>query len=140
MIEAQLVPNPGFFPGCCVFCMSQTGPIIDTRVERPALGRLYVCKRCVKQAAVLYGFAKGKRLDQLEHASRELEQAEKDISDRNEWVAERDDKIRALVEQLRQREEALEEALGEVKRLEHLAHDVFGAARDLAMNAAEAGS
>jgi hypothetical protein len=43
MRELGLVPAPIFAPGCCFICGGNYGPMIDTRVDIPGDGRMYIC-------------------------------------------------------------------------------------------------
>jgi len=43
MREPALVPSPIFAPGCCMICGGSYGAMIDTRVDIPGDGRMYIC-------------------------------------------------------------------------------------------------
>jgi hypothetical protein len=43
MRELGLVPAPIFAPGHCMICGGSYGPMIDTRVDIPGDGRMYIC-------------------------------------------------------------------------------------------------
>jgi hypothetical protein len=43
MREPALVPSPIFAPGHCMICGGNYGPMIDTRVDIPGDGRMYIC-------------------------------------------------------------------------------------------------
>jgi hypothetical protein len=43
MREPTLVPSAIFSPGCCMVCGGSYGPMIDTRVDIPGDGRMYIC-------------------------------------------------------------------------------------------------
>ena len=80
MREFELIPAPVGVPWGCFVCQSATGPLVDTQTEHQAIGRIYLCKLCARRAARLYGFAPGKKLDELADASTSLglKQAEVD--------------------------------------------------------------
>ena len=43
MREIGLVPGPIFAPGSCMICGGSYGEMIDTRVDIPGDGRMYIC-------------------------------------------------------------------------------------------------
>jgi hypothetical protein len=43
MREPDLVPSAIFAPGHCMVCGGNYGPMIDTRVDIPGDGRMYIC-------------------------------------------------------------------------------------------------
>ena len=88
MIEYMLVETATIFPMTCV-CGSAKGPLVDTMIENP-VGRVYLCKLCARRAARLYGFAPGKRLDELADAETTLQAKEDEIA-----------KLVAAIEELR---------------------------------------
>ena len=124
MLEFVVVDHAEGFPQKCVSCDSQVGPFVLTHRQLNPWGTVYVCKRCSKTCARLFGFAPGKRLDVLENASTELETAQKEVAtyrarlakslDESElWIArwesatdelkQRDGRIAQLEERLRER-------------------------------------
>jgi len=72
MLEPMVVDHPSQFPTNCIGCTSQTGPMLDTHREIDGYGRIYVCSRCAKNHARIFGFVDGKRLDELEAAADSL--------------------------------------------------------------------
>ena len=48
-MDFSRVEHPVFAPSACL-CGSADGPLIDTRMEKPAVGRVYLCHRCVHTA------------------------------------------------------------------------------------------
>jgi hypothetical protein len=40
-----LVSHPAFAPGHCMICGGNVGPMIDTAVDIPGDGRMYICTR-----------------------------------------------------------------------------------------------
>ena len=65
--------------------MGSKGPFVDTHREL-STGHVYVCQVCAKTIARIFGFADGKKLDELEGAAKA--------------VAERDREIESLSDQL----------------------------------------
>lgn len=79
MIEFIAIESPVHFPQACVACGSQKGPIADTHRDLPGYGHVYVCESCAKTFARIFGYADGKRLDELENASKLVVERERDI-------------------------------------------------------------
>src|SRR5215831_20063489 len=83
----------------CV-CGSQKGPIVDTYMDKPGYGRVYLCRLCTTRSARALGLVKGEEMERLQKAADELAQAEKEVTDRQALIeqltrslAERDQKI-----------------------------------------------
>jgi hypothetical protein len=76
MSEYHVVPTATYSPTNCFFCLEYEGPFIDTNVEAPGVGHIYICgpteKRpgCIGQMAALFGLPS---LEQKEMAKVELE-------------------------------------------------------------------
>jgi septal ring factor EnvC (AmiA/AmiB activator) len=82
------VEAPTLAPHGCIICQSTKAPLIDTRRTIADQYRIYICKLCAKQIALLFGFAKGAELDRLmevaaviEEKEKELRQAQKNVTD-----------------------------------------------------------
>jgi hypothetical protein len=54
VIEYELVETPAVYPAAC-FCGRPHGPAADTFVERFG-ERIYVCDKCVRRLALLFGY------------------------------------------------------------------------------------
>lgn len=79
MKAALLVERPFLFPGRCAFCGRSNGPMIDTQLEDPGLGHVYVCTEvCLPAWAALIGLENvaelQARLDEQTGRNAELEQ------------------------------------------------------------------
>ncbi len=61
MRQFQLREDYPAFPGKCR-CGSQASPAVDTLIN-DAIGRVYLCPRCVAQAAGLHGLVPGEMAD-----------------------------------------------------------------------------
>ena len=56
MRELTIVPGPVFAPGCCMVCGGNQGPMLDTGVDIPGDGRMYLCVRtCLRIAFAQVG-------------------------------------------------------------------------------------
>ena len=54
MLHPNRVPNAMFSPGTCMICGGNEGEMIDTGVDIPADGRMYLCIRyCAPRIAAL---------------------------------------------------------------------------------------
>src|SRR6266496_2041770 len=87
--NATMVEAPILWPTRCATCPSQKGPMLDTGNEYPTpggIGRLYLCRQCLRHGARLAGFSKGKEMDRLVNAAEELEALGKDISFKEEMI------------------------------------------------------
>lgn len=113
MLEYQLVDSPAVFPSACV-CGSAKGPMVDTFLEMGGM-RVYLCRSCVRRSAILYGLAKGEKMDELIAASEGLERAQLEIDARNEKLAKQGEKIAELSRQMNAMRDDLETAQGEVQ-------------------------
>ena len=87
MIDFIAVEFPAIFPQACVACTSQKGPIADTHRDLPGYGHVYVCERCAKSFARIFGYSDGKRLDELENASKLVVERERDLAKMSEALA-----------------------------------------------------
>lgn len=86
MLEPIIVDHPEVFPSTCAACGTQTGPMLDTHRELANL-RVYVCRRCSKNHARIFGFAKGERLDELENAAASVAELVNEIASLSEQLA-----------------------------------------------------
>jgi len=121
--NAKLVDAPTLWPTKCGLCPSQKGPMLDTAVEYPSpgnVGRIYVCRTCAKQISTIYGFAKGKEMERLEHAAENLEALEKEVSYRDTMI---NDLIKQVEEQrktLTAQEAVIESKEGQLSGLRNI--------------------
>src|SRR6266576_6230841 len=104
------------FPFRCVSCLN-AHEVLDTFVEVPAWGRVFICKQCVRTGARMYGFSKGKEQDRLETASVELAEMAKE---RDKYLSQRDDLGQNLLKEVTDHEATLEEATRLRGRVEQL--------------------
>jgi len=118
------------FPSMCL-CGSQKGPIVDTYMDKPGYGRVYLCRLCVTRAARAFGLVKGDEMERLQKAADGLAQAEKEIADRQALVekltkslAERDQKIQG-------QSSYIETLTKDVTQMRHLAGLVASTAREM---------
>jgi hypothetical protein len=118
------------FPSMCL-CGSQKGPIVDTYMDKPGYGRIYLCRLCVTRAARAFGLVKGDEQTRLMNVADEIAQAEKEISDRQKLVekltrslAERDQKIQG-------QSAYIETLTADVTQMRHLAGLVATTAKEM---------
>jgi len=80
MIEPQIVETAAMYPMHCAGCTNVYGPFVDFERETHA-GRIYLCRKCARTAARLFGFSKGRKLEELSNAAESLESAQALIAD-----------------------------------------------------------
>lgn len=130
MREPMLVDHAPHVPCACCICTNQTGPFADMFFEDRA-GRKYVCKRCARSVSRLFGFAPGKRLDELSEAASLVEGKDREIEAAQDLIRE----LNAQVEEGRVAasgvEDELELALEREKTREHLIESLVQTALQL---------
>ena len=118
------------FPSMCV-CGSQKPPIVDTFMDKPGYGRVYLCRLCTTRAARTLGLVKGDEHTRLANVQDLLTQAESEVSERDRLIekmtktgAERDQTIanqRGYIDTLQ----------AEISQMRHLASLVATNAREM---------
>jgi len=130
MNESAIVPAPVVFPGMCL-CGAQTTPILDTFMEKPGTGRIYLCKRCSLAVARAWGFAEGEELDKLRDARGELDRAEASMAKQAERAAKYEAEIAELKREKAALVEERDQALNEAEQLKHIARAIDASAKEL---------
>ena len=82
MYDWQKVEGATLFPYHCVSCLNQRD-VLDTNVDLPQWGHVYVCKVCARTSARIFGFSKGKEQDKLANAAEVVEELEKLVEETN---------------------------------------------------------
>lgn len=54
-VRFPVVEAAKLMPGACFTCRSHRGPFIDTQIDKPIQGRIYLCVLCVKEMARMFG-------------------------------------------------------------------------------------
>jgi hypothetical protein len=118
------------FPGMCL-CGSQKGPMVDTFMDKPGYGRVYLCRLCTSRAARALGLVKGDEHTRLGNIQDLLEQAESEVSERDLLIkkmtktgAERDLTIASL-------RSYIDTLQAEISQMRHLASLVATNAREM---------
>ena len=118
------------FPSMCL-CGSQKGPMVDTYMDKPGYGRIYLCRLCATRAARAFGLVKGDEHTRLLEAADELAQAEKEVADRQGLIekltrslADRDQKIQGQTAYI-------ETLTNDVTQMRHLAGLVASTAKEM---------
>jgi hypothetical protein len=93
------------FPFRCVACVNAKD-VLDTFVEVPGWGRVFICKNCARTAAREFGFSRGKEQERLSNAAEVLAEAEKE---RNKYKQQRDDLGQNLLQEVTAHEITTEE-------------------------------
>lgn len=80
MSEFNRVASATYSPTRCALCITHEGPFIDTHIEWPAYGHVYICGGCVKQMANQFEMVDGsllaETLVELDLATQKIEQLE----------------------------------------------------------------
>lgn len=126
MLDPVKVDVPVFFPGCCAFCGSQTGPLVDTHVEDALNRRLYVCASCVGSHARTLGLMKGKEQASLLSARRHESELEKHLE---QITAERNARQEELTTQRNVNAELVDTVEWQKERIKQLEHTIRGEAK-----------
>lgn len=50
-----VIESPQRLPGSCLACSGSKGPFIDTGIQKPALGHVYLCSNCILEMARMLG-------------------------------------------------------------------------------------
>ena len=118
------------FPGMCV-CGSQKGPIVDTYLDLPGYGRVYLCRPCTTSAARALGLVKGDEHTRLANVADEIAQMESEVSERQKLIekltkslAEKDQKITGQLAYI-------ETLTSDVTQMRHLAGLVASTAKEM---------
>jgi hypothetical protein len=130
MLEFEVVDHASIFPMNCAVCQSQKPPFIDTFSENP-VGRIYLCKSCARRAARQFGFAPGKRLDELADASTALEAKQAEVAALLEEITALRMENGAERAALKSLKAQLDHASGTRQQIEHLAATLERGAREL---------
>jgi len=121
MPEFAIVDRPVLFPAACEACGGVTGRMLDTGAERPGFGgpgagvHVYICLSCLRKGAVLAGYVKGERADELDAAADRLGDAEKERDEANDAATK-------LANELTKKQQELIVANAELERLRELEH------------------
>jgi len=118
------------FPSMCL-CGSQSPPVVDTFMDKPGYGRVYLCRMCTTRAARALGLVKGDEHTRLANIQDLLGQAETEIGERDRLIekmtktgAERDLTIGSL-------RSYIETLQAEISQMRHLASLVATNAREM---------
>jgi hypothetical protein len=118
------------FPSMCL-CGSQSPPVVDTFMDKPGYGRVYLCRLCTTRAARALGLVKGDEHTRLGNIQDLLAHAEGEIGERDRLIekmtktgAERDLTIGSL-------RSYIETLQAEISQMRHLASLVATNAREM---------
>lgn len=126
----MLVDHAPHIPCACCICTNQTGPFADTFFEDRA-GRKYVCKRCAKSVARLFGFAPGERMDELSEAASLVEGKDREIEAAQDLIRELNAQLEEGKRAAAGVEDELELALERERTREHLIESLVQTALQL---------
>ena len=118
------------FPSMCL-CGSQKGPIVDTYMDLPGYGRVYLCRLCTSRAARAFGFVKGDEHTRLENVADELAQAEKEVTDRQKLIEKLTKSLAEKDQKIQGQQSYIETLTSDVTQMRHLAGLVASTAREM---------
>jgi hypothetical protein len=118
------------FPAMCI-CGSQKGPTLDSFLDLPGYGRVYLCRLCVTRAARAFGLVKGAEQTRLLEAADELAQSASLLEESQALterltrsLAERDQKIAGQLVYI-------ETLTNDISQMRHLAGTVAATAKEM---------
>src|SRR5215471_8241027 len=117
------------FPSMCL-CGSQKGPIVDTYMDKPGYGRVYLCRLCTTRAARALGLVKGAEMERLEKAADELAQAEKEVSERQALIEKLTKSLAEKEQKISGQQSYIETLSNDVTQMRHLAGLVASTAKE----------
>lgn len=129
MREPMVVDRAVMAPNACK-CGNTQGPLLDTFFE-DRVGRVYVCKRCARMYARAFGFAPGKRMDELNEASALVEVKDAEIARLVATIEEVRIEAGAERRTVKELRERLEYANGVMQSTRHLATSIEQSAHEL---------
>jgi hypothetical protein len=118
------------FPSMCL-CGSQRGPIVDTFMDKPGYGRVYLCRLCTSRAARALGLIKGDEHTRLFNVADELEQAGKEISDRQKLIEKLTKSLAEKEQKISGQQSYIETLTSDVTQMRHLAGLVASTAKEM---------
>jgi len=118
------------FPSMCL-CGSQKGPIVDTYMDKPGYGRVYLCRLCGTRVARAFGLVKGDEMTRLQKAADELAQAEKEVSDRQRLIEKLTKSLADKDQKIQGQTSYIETLTADVTQMRHLAGLVASTAKEM---------
>lgn len=109
MPEFEYKERPVYSPTSCALCGNSDVPVIDTKVERDVIGRIYICstppgstnRGCAEQMAYLLGWAHPEEhrslLDEFADLSEQNEQLATELSNMDQPLVVYEGDLRAIV-------------------------------------------
>jgi hypothetical protein len=97
--------------------MGSKGPFVDTHRELQT-GHVYVCQVCAKTIARIFGFADGKKLDELEGAAKAVSERDREIASLTEQLNDQVTIVTEFTAKDREQAQELESLHARVSQLE----------------------
>lgn len=132
MLDPILVETAILSPYSCVQCMGSIGPMLDTHIELPGHGRVYLCKTCLVRDSGVIGLSKGKRMNELLNLDKTLSKVEADVRERDELIVGLRDTVQAQSGTIDRLEKALRDSVNREQTRVHMIEQLAGNLRDLA--------
>lgn len=57
-VRFPIVEIAKVLPGACLLCKNHNGPFVDTNIDKPMFGRVYICMDCVTEIAGQFGLTR----------------------------------------------------------------------------------
>lgn len=124
------------FPQACV-CGSQKGPIVATGLTYrvgtgpEAFGHVYLCRLCVKRAALSLGMVKGEEMEKLQGAADELAQAAREVAERQTMIDRLTVSAGEREAKLNTQREYIETLQAELQQQKHYANTIAATAKEM---------
>jgi len=118
------------FPSMCL-CGSQKGPIVDTYMDKPGYGRVYLCRLCATRAARAFGLIKGEEHTKILEAADLLAQAETEISQRQQLIERLTKSLADREQKIAGQNAYIETLSNDVTQMRHLAGLVASTAKEM---------
>lgn len=108
------------FPSMCL-CGSQKPPLVDTYMDKPGYGRVYLCRLCTQRAARALGLVKGDEHTRLGDVQDLLDQAEREIDERDRLIEKMTASAAAKDQSIAGMKGYIETLTNEISQMRHLA-------------------
>jgi hypothetical protein len=118
------------FPSMCL-CGSQKGPILDTFLDKPGYGRIYLCRLCATRAARAFGLVKGDEHTKLMNVADELAQAGREVDERQKLIEKLTRSLADKEQKIQGQQSYIETLSSDVTQMRHLAGLVASTAKEM---------
>jgi hypothetical protein len=102
MSEYRVVQSAQYSPTHCFFCLEYVGPFIDTQVEDPRYGHIYICgpndnhPGCIGQMAAMFGMLPPEEKEMAKKEIKALTDKVKELEQERSVTLTYDDLLKAM--------------------------------------------